>query len=430
MTDRVVDKAYRVIKNHSLCDNCLGRLFGFTGYNLRNEERGRSIKTILLMDAYSATDGIKDKDITIALAETGFEPAITILAKYDVEITIKECEICKGLLKELDEIVDRIIDKTKDYEFRTFQVGCRVPSDMVVREEKLWTLYDLRNAESFKSEFTREVGKRLSEKTGKEYSLHLPDLVIIVDLVKDAIEISSKSLYIYGRYCKFARGLPQNPWLYEHDERIKYNTSIEEIITAPLIEMAQAKGAKFHAAGREDIDVRMLGNGRPFVVEVKDPKIRSIDLTYAEGEINRNSQGLISVHGLKFVDKSFISKIKALSEISSKVYVAVARFSKPVRNEELSKLEEFFKEIVIIQRTPKRVLHRRTDRVRRKVVYEVKARKLDDNKVEFRIKCQGGLYVKELIHGDRGRTKPNFAEFLNNEVLDITLDVVEIQEVV
>ena len=30
--------------------------------------------------------------------------------------------------------------------------------------------------------------------------------------------------------------------------------------------------AYLHAAGREDIDVRMLGDGRPFIIEFENPK--------------------------------------------------------------------------------------------------------------------------------------------------------------
>jgi tRNA pseudouridine synthase 10 len=32
--------------------------------------------------------------------------------------------------------------------------------------------------------------------------------------------------------------------------------------------------SKFISSGREDADVRMLGNGRPFVVEILNPKRR------------------------------------------------------------------------------------------------------------------------------------------------------------
>ena len=36
-------------------------------------------------------------------------------------------------------------------------------------------------------------------------------------------------------------------------------------------------GVKFHSAGREDMDVRMLGSGRPFVLEIVDAKVALSD---------------------------------------------------------------------------------------------------------------------------------------------------------
>jgi tRNA pseudouridine synthase 10 len=39
---------------------------------------------------------------------------------------------------------------------------------------------------------------------------------------------------------------------------------------------------KFHGAGREDIDVRMLGDGRPFVLEMVNPKCLDVDLAALE----------------------------------------------------------------------------------------------------------------------------------------------------
>jgi tRNA pseudouridine synthase 10 len=32
------------------------------------------------------------------------------------------------------------------------------------------------------------------------------------------------------------------------------------------------------------------------------------------------------------------------------------------------------------------------------------------------IRCDGGLYIKELVSGDGGRTKPNLSELLGTEV--------------
>ena len=190
----------------------------------------------------------------------------------------------------------------------------------------------------------------------------------------------------------------------------------------------RAKSAKFHAAGREDIDVRTLGNGRPFVVEVKSPKIRKIDLSSLENLINKEAEGLIEVKDLKLVNHSYVRAIKALAEIARKTYLAKVTFDRPISEEELAKLESLFKNITVNQRTPLRVLHRRQDRIRKKVVYEVKARKIEDKIAEFEIVCQGGLYVKELIHGDKGRTKPNFTEILGKKVIKIELDVIDIEE--
>ncbi|OYT67735.1 MAG: hypothetical protein B6U65_02330 [Candidatus Wolframiiraptor sp. EX4484-121] len=90
-------------------------------------------------------------------------------------------------------------------------------------------------------------------------------------------------------------------------------------------------------------------------------------------------------------------------------------------------VEERFRDIVIEQRTPRRVLRRRADKVRQKRLYYVEAEKLDERLVKFRIKAQGGLYVKELIDGDEGRTKPNIAEFLGRKPLRIDLSVIEVE---
>lgn len=42
-----------------------------------------------------------------------------------------------------------------------------------------------------------------------------------------------------------------------------------------MIEIVQATHFSFSSGGREDIDVWMLGNGRPFLIELHNPK-RSI----------------------------------------------------------------------------------------------------------------------------------------------------------
>lgn len=73
-------------------------------------------------------------------------------------------------------------------------------------------------------------------------------------------------MYLQGRYLKFQRGLSQTPWIL--DGVRMGESSVEESIGDIALPYFRGSGYKFHTAGREDVDVRMLGNGRPFILEV------------------------------------------------------------------------------------------------------------------------------------------------------------------
>lgn len=61
---------------------------------------------------------------------------------------------------------------------------------------------------------------------------------------------------------------------------------------------------KFAASGREDCDVRCLGRGRPFYIEVMDPKLTKFSFeTLRQLENNINTSKLIKVQDLQLVDK-------------------------------------------------------------------------------------------------------------------------------
>lgn len=75
-----------------------------------------------------------------------------------------------------------------------------------------------------------------------------------------------RPIYIGGRYLKFSRNISQSPWVVE-EERMG-DASVQELIAEKVTPAFQADDYKFSAAGREDIDVRMLGDGRPFLLEL------------------------------------------------------------------------------------------------------------------------------------------------------------------
>jgi len=49
--------------------------------------------------------------------------------------------------------------------------------------------------------------------------------------------------------------------------------------------------------------------------------------------------------------------------------------------------------------------------------------RLDSHSFNLFLKTQAGTYVKEFVHGDFGRTKPNLGNLLNSETDILQLDV-------
>jgi tRNA pseudouridine synthase 10 len=236
------------------------------------------------------------------------------------------------------------------------------------------------------------------------------------------------------------RGIPQTRWpcgncggkgCKECDFTGKqYKSSVEELISPPFIEAAKAKDSKFHGAGREDIDVKMLGTGRPFILELMNPKIRSLNLEQLKKEVNERNKGKIEVSDLRISNKQEVITIKEGAEFTKKVYKALVKAENPIDKkqfkEKVQKIKEILLEEKIEQRTPHRVSHRRADKIRKKKIFEVKGEYLDSSLFEFIIKTQGGTYIKELISGDEGRTKPSFSSIFNQDLVCTKLDVMEI----
>ncbi len=164
-------------------------------------------------------------------------------------------------------------------------------------------------------------------------------------------------------------------------------------------------------------DVLMLGSGRPFVLEIKEPKIRKIDLHSVEEKINEINEGKTSYHNLHVCERRRKAEIKQSSPDTYKVYNALVKCDDVI---DMDKLEQITGLNEIHQQTPLRVLRRRADKVRIKHVLDLSYDLIDDTSFNMRIKTEGGLYIKELISGDDGRSKPNISEK--------QLDVIEVSE--
>ncbi|MEM0240082.1 MAG: tRNA pseudouridine(54/55) synthase Pus10 [Candidatus Nezhaarchaeales archaeon] len=439
----IIEKALKLMEEVTLCDKCLGRFFANLGFALSNEVRGSSLKTIICMISSDLMNRGRQQEairMLMILAKTGFKPARELLARNGLEVPeTLPCGLCEGLLYEpLHQLTNKAVDYLLRYDFNTYLIGCKVPGTIIEREDTLRSRVEIEWGESIKREINREASLIIMLKTGKKPDFQKPDVLIILDFHKMDVEIKPSPVFIYGRYRKLVRGIPQSKWLCPSCRGSgcpecdgtgrRYKFSVEELITKPIIERFEARSAKFHGAGREDIDVRVLGSGRPFVVEVIEPKKRFIDLEELQREVNERSQGMVEVLNLSYTDRSTIGKLKLSAKAKSKTYRALIEMEDRLEKDRIKALSDFFRGVTVKQWTPKRVLHRRADKLRIKRVYEVEVLDIKDKTFEVLIKCQGGLYVKELVHGDEGRTTPSFQEFLGTKLKVLELDVLDVED--
>lgn len=366
------------------------------------------------------------------------ERADKVCKELDIDLDGVECVICDNLFDKLDDdLYKKIDDKINQLgiEFDTFLVGSKIDKDIQKRDEELSEKFNL-SVETIKKEVNRLIGLGIWERYDKEAEFESQDIVFNIDLVSEPkVRIQINPLYIEGKYNKLKRGIPQTKWpctkckgrgCEECNYTGKqYPESVEELISEHFLKLTKGKEAKFHGAGREDIDVLMLGSGRPFVLEIKEPKIRNLDLAKLEEEINKINEGKTSYHNLHLCERRRKAEIKQSSPDTYKVYQASVKCDEAFDKD---KLEELTKLNEIHQQTPLRVLRRRADKVRIKHVLDLSYEIVDDTHFTMIIKTEGGLYIKELISGDEGRSHPNVGEILGVNAVCEQLDVIEVSE--
>jgi len=394
----------RQAAQHGLCAHCLGRCFARVDYGYGNDERGR------------------------------------ILAKeHGLDLVEPEaCHVCEGLMGRIERMTDVVDEDLQGWEFDTFLVGTRVPHDVLDREQMLWEAIGAEDTESAKSELNREIGKRV-EARHDDWTVVFegPDINAVLDTRFDHVDHVLKSVFVYGRYRKHVRGIPQTTWPCRNcrgtgctecgASGLNYLLSVEDLISAPARRAAEATESVFHGAGREDVDARCIGSGRPFVLELADARRRHLNLDVLQRAINTCAAPAVSVSELAFVDKDAVSEVKG--HRGRKTYAADVAFEDPVPTETLFKASSMLEGTQVAQRTPSRVAHRRADKTRHRDVTRCRLVRRRDDGLEARFLIEGdaGLYIKELVSGDEGRSEPSLAGLLDVAARCTALDVVDVE---
>lgn len=398
-TTAVLDKA-SVAYGHGLCDHCLGRLFGKLDTGMTNDERGALLRKALGgLDAWQGP-----------------------------------CNLCEDIFGLIPRLAEAAAESILSVESENFLIGTRVDPLINERESRLWEELGKDHAEAIKSELNREIGKRALPLIDRRVEFNNPQVVALVDTRFATVELDISPVFIYGRYQKLSREIPQTVWPCKacrgkgcqrcHGTGKMYRTSVQEEIGNPALEMADSPEHFFHGMGREDIDALMLGNGRPFVLELRSPRIRDIDLDRLESVVNESN--LVQVSGLRFSNKEEVRWVKEASP--TKTYRATVRAEGKVNKERVNEVAKSFKNLHIDQRTPVRVSHRRGDLVRRREIHSVEAEVLGDDVFLLVLETESGTYVKEFVSGDGGRTTPSFSERMGTPCVVEALDVMSIND--
>ena len=389
--------------NGKICKHCLGRKFSDIIDGPGNIKRG-------------------DKVITRINNEFNFDD--------------NECTICGNIFNKIDAASIRAKEKLEymEIEYNNFLIGTKIDKEILSRDEELTEKLGI-DVENIKKELNRELGLILEDSLGVEVDFENPEIIINVNYKpeKPTIYLMFNPIFIEGRYRKLVRGIPQTKWPCRKCKGKgceacnftgkQYIETVEEFISEPALEMCRGKSAKFHGAGREDIDVRMLGSGRPFVLELREPKTRTIDLEELENKVNNGSKGKVEIQDLKYTYRKRKAEIKVSSPDTYKVYRAEVELDEDIKKEDLIKLDTLD---IIEQRTPNRVSHRRADKVRERKVFNIESEFINSKHIILTIKGQGGLYIKELISSDEGRSNPSVSSVLGVNALCTQLDVIEV----
>ncbi len=276
------------------CNHCLGRVGGKKRFGQSSLESGVEIR-----------DSVIEGDSTMAQARE-VEPL---------------CPFCENLFDEAPLLAQLIKEAVGERECFRLQLGARIPKDQTEAEDHLRKRFGAGGSAPLKSCLVEEVARQLKEiDFGVKLVIDKPEILTLIDVLTLTVELDIRSHYVYGRYRKLARGIPQTKWpcrsckgrgCQKCDQTgLQYLSSVQGLIGDPLLEIFGSKEHAFHGMGREDIDVRCLGRGRPFVIELKRPMKREIDSEMIMKLINETSAGQLEVSDMRPSNRSEVVRVK------------------------------------------------------------------------------------------------------------------------
>ena len=276
------------------CDHCLGRIGGKKRFGQSDLESGIEIRA-----------SVVEADSTMANAREN-EPL---------------CPFCENLFEEAPLLAELIYESIGERDCSRLQLGARIPKDQTEEEDHLRKRFGAGGSAPLKSSLVEEVARQLGELgMGQNLVVEKPEILALIDVLTLTVELDIRSHYVYGRYRKLERGIPQTKWPCRACKGrgcekcdytgLQYSSSVQALIGDPLLELFGSEEHAFHGMGREDIDVRCLGRGRPFVIELKKPYKRDVDVNLIMDAINSSAENRLEVSDMRPSNRSEVVRVK------------------------------------------------------------------------------------------------------------------------
>ena len=315
-----------------------------------------------------------------------------------------KCYICKDVFETLDSMLFNIYEKTNSFNFKTFNLGLTLKHSYLERDDFLKSKFKIKGIENIKFSISDELAKKIAKKTKSKKVTEDPDIFLQVNFKDESCTIRSKPIFVYGRYNKKIRNIPQKLKSCEkcnglgcHNcnfTGLKNIESVEEKISSFLKKKFDSKQIQINWIGGEDQSSLVLGNGRPFFAKIINPKKRN--------RLLRKSSNL---------DTVFLSELRKLSvqpkgSVPFKSEVSITVDTKNLVSSYKLKKLSILKNTEIIN-------HSKDKKNTPKRIYDIHYKKLGKTSFLLDLLVDGGIPIKSFVQNSV--LTPNISELLENQ---------------
>ena len=354
-----MERIVEILKKYDICDDCLGRQFHELNPKIPNREKGKILRNYAIINS------------TYKEEKTEFKKN-------------ENCCLCNNIFSKIDFYVQEVKKELEKYEYETFLIGSKIPAELVSKEEDFWEENGVDLCEAIKSDFNRALGISVRKEINHRMRFENPDIMAVIDIENNKINLQISPLYIQGSYKK-------------KTIKRKVQLSIENT----LLKHTKATEAVFYSIGRLEQNV-VTNCYRPFVIMLKNPKIRKLALTKMRGEINKLK--FVSVSKLSSSNREDIDKLK--NEKITASYRITIEFRKKFKEDEIKEVK---KKLVDLKN--RRVLQFLKQKTRNPYIRRMNV-KVDGKKFTINVESTVGFSVNSFLDG---KSKPNLTKLIGRE---------------